>query len=183
MKKTQNKKLITFTYYGPQIRRITNLFKNTNIQIAFRTTNTIQQQLNIGKVNLTHPNGIYRLQFMTCNRVYIGQTGGSINTRLKEHIRYVKYNNPESAYAMHILDNRHEFGPETEILKLQKHCTKGSRMNVWENLFIQEHHIRGPLILEQQVGEYNPLYRLANLTKLMPYSTLEDSNRQGEDRS
>ena len=72
---TQNKKWITFTYYSPQIRRIINLFKNTNIQIAFRTTNTIQQQLNIGKVNLTNPNGIYRLQCMTCNRVYIGQTG------------------------------------------------------------------------------------------------------------
>jgi len=140
---TQNKKWITFTYYSSQIRRITNLFKNTNIQIAFRTTNTIQQQLNIRKVNLTNANGIYRLQFMTCNRVYIGQTGGSISTRYKGHIRYVKYNNPQSGYAMHILNNRHEFGPETEILKLLKHCTKGSKMNVWENLFIQELHIRG----------------------------------------
>ena len=83
---------------------------------------------------------------------------------------------------MHILNNRYVFGPETEIQKLLKHCTKGPKMNVWENLFIQEHHIRGSLILEQQVGEYNPLYRLANLTKLMPYSTLEDSDRQGEDR-
>jgi len=50
-------------------------------------------------------------------------------------------------------------------------------MNVWENLFIQEHHIRGSLILEQRVGEYNPLYRLANLTKLIPYSTLEGADR------
>ena len=84
---------------------------------------------------------------------------------------------------MHILNNRHEFGPETDTLKLLKLCTKESKMNVWENLFIQERHIRGSLILEQQVGEYNLLYRLANLTKLMPYITLEDSDRQGEDRS
>jgi len=55
-------------------------------------------------------------------------------------------------------------------------------MKVWGNLFIQEHHIRGSLILEQQVREYNPLSRLANLTKLMPHSTFEDSDRQGEDR-
>ena len=143
----------------------------------------IQQQLNIGKVNLTNPNCIYRLQCMTCNRVYIGQTGRYISSRYKEHIRYVKYNNPQSAYAMHILNNRHEFEPDTEILKLLKHCTKGSNMKVWENLFIREHHIRVSLILEQQVGEYNPLYRLANLTKRMPYSTLEVSDRQGDDRS
>jgi len=52
---TQNEKWITLTYYSPQIRRITSLFKNTNIQIAFRTTNTIQQQLNIGKLTSQTP--------------------------------------------------------------------------------------------------------------------------------
>jgi len=78
--------------------------------------------------------------------------------------------------------NRQEFGPETELLKLLNHCTKGSKMNVWENLFIQEHHIRGTLILEQQFGEYNPLYSLANLTNLTPCSTLADSDRQAADR-
>ena len=61
----------------------------------------------------------------------------------------MKYNNPQSAYAIHILNNIHEFGPEMEILKHLKHCNKGSKVNVWENLFIQEHHNRGFLILEQ----------------------------------
>jgi len=85
---------------------------------------------------------------------------------------------------MNILNIRHKFGPETEIQKLLKHCTKGSKMNVWENLFLQEHHILGSLILEKQVGEYSPpLYRLTNLTKLMQYITIEDTERQGEDRS
>jgi len=35
----------TFTYHSPKIRTITNLFKNTNINIAFRTTTTTQQYL------------------------------------------------------------------------------------------------------------------------------------------
>jgi len=91
---TQNKKWITLTYYSPQIRRITNLFKNTNIQIAIRTTNTIQQQLNIGKFNIANPNGVYRLQCMTCNTLYIEETGLSISKRYKEPITYVKYINP-----------------------------------------------------------------------------------------
>jgi len=39
----QPKKWITFTYHSPPIRRITNLFKDTNTLISFRTTNTIQQ--------------------------------------------------------------------------------------------------------------------------------------------
>jgi hypothetical protein len=33
----------TFTYYSPKIRKITNLFKHTNIGIAFRNTTTLHQ--------------------------------------------------------------------------------------------------------------------------------------------
>jgi len=40
-----NQKWVTFIYYGPATRRITNLFKGTNIKIAFRTTYTIHKQL------------------------------------------------------------------------------------------------------------------------------------------
>jgi hypothetical protein len=37
-----NKKWAIFTYHNPNIRKITNLFKNTNINIAFRSTNTLR---------------------------------------------------------------------------------------------------------------------------------------------
>jgi len=40
--KNENKKWATFTYHSPQIRKLTNLFKHTNINIAFKSTNTIQ---------------------------------------------------------------------------------------------------------------------------------------------
>jgi hypothetical protein len=49
--------------------------------------------------------------------------GRPINTRYKEHIRYIRQNNPVSAYAMHIFNNRHEFDPAEETLKLLKPCT------------------------------------------------------------
>ena len=48
---TQKNKCVTFTYHSPLIRRITNLFKQTNVKIGFRATNTIQQQLNSKKKN------------------------------------------------------------------------------------------------------------------------------------
>jgi hypothetical protein len=40
-----NQKWVPFTYFGPAVRRITNLFKCSNIKIAFRTTNTIQRAI------------------------------------------------------------------------------------------------------------------------------------------
>jgi hypothetical protein len=38
-------KWATFTYFGPETRTITNLFQNTNLKIAHKTTNTIKQHL------------------------------------------------------------------------------------------------------------------------------------------
>jgi hypothetical protein len=37
---TQKSKWVTFPYYGPDTRKITKLFKNTNLRIAFKATNT-----------------------------------------------------------------------------------------------------------------------------------------------
>jgi len=42
----KNKKWTVFTYYSPRIRKITNLFKHTDVGITFRSTNTIQQLTN-----------------------------------------------------------------------------------------------------------------------------------------
>ena len=37
-------------------------------------------------------------------------------------------------------------------------------MNCWEALFIQEHHRKGTLIMEQQLFEHNALYDLIQET-------------------
>lgn len=39
------KKCMSFTYHSPLIHRVTNLFKNTDLNKAFRTCNTIHNQL------------------------------------------------------------------------------------------------------------------------------------------
>jgi hypothetical protein len=83
--------------------------------------------------------------------------------RFKEHIRYIRSNNSTSAYATHILENRHKCGTKEHILQLLKICQKGSHMDCWETLFIQALHHQKVLIEEQQVGDTNPLFRLAQV--------------------
>jgi len=158
--KNNSRKWATFTYHSPLIRKVTNLFKNTDIRIAFRTTNTIEQQLT-QKTSDKNPSGIYEIKCDTCKKKYVGQSGRPITIRHKEHIRYIKNCNPISAYAAHVLYNRHEFGTAEDILQLIRPCRKGSRMNQWENLYIQTYRQQGRLIEEQQVGEENPLYKQA----------------------
>jgi len=40
-------KWVTFTYYSPLIRKIINLFRGTQLRVAFRPTNTITQLLSV----------------------------------------------------------------------------------------------------------------------------------------
>jgi len=66
---------------------------------------------------------------------------------------------------MHILDNRHEFGPAKETLKLINLSTKGNRMNCWESLFIHIHHKHNILIGEQYIIDTNPPFELASIPR------------------
>ena len=50
------KKWVTFTYHSPLIRRVTNLFKHTDLHIAFKATNTIRQQIS-DKQTINNPSG------------------------------------------------------------------------------------------------------------------------------
>jgi len=111
-KERKKKKLDHITYHNPKIRKITNLFKNTNIGIAFRTTTTQRQLIEL-IISIQTPehekSGIYKLIRNTCKRSYIGQTGRNLKSRFQEHTHYFKNNESHSAYALLILNCRHEY--------------------------------------------------------------------------
>jgi len=44
----------------------------------------------------------------------------SLNIRFQERIRNITNNNPQSAYAQHILQNQHEYGQMNSIMTLLK---------------------------------------------------------------
>jgi hypothetical protein len=66
----------------------------------------------------------------------------------------------QSAYAQHILNNRHEYGTIDEVMKLVKPTTQTSLLIPYETLFIQVHQQQGQLIAECAKGEPNPLFQL-----------------------
>ena len=154
-----------------KIRKITNLFRQTNINIAFKSTNTIQQQTAPQNYNSTQyydKSGIYKVSCKTRNKAYIGQTSRHLSQRFREHTRYIKNNDPKSAYAQHILQNVHEYGTITETMSLLKPIRKTSLLIPYEQLLIQTSHHKGTLVPEQSLGEHNPLFQLATDNVLMP---------------
>jgi len=66
---------------------------------------------------------------------------------------------------MHILHNRHQFGPADEKLKLLNPCNKGIKMNCWDASYMNMLCKQGLLISEKQVTDTNPLFDLATVPR------------------
>jgi hypothetical protein len=82
-----------------------------------------------------------------------------------------KKNDPQSAYAQHILQNVHEYGNVTDTTVLLMPIHNPTKLIPYEQLFIQTFHHNGHLIDEQSANDPNPLFRLAidtNLTSQSP---------------
>jgi hypothetical protein len=68
---------------------------------------------------------------------YIGQTKHSLKLQYQE---YIKNNNPQSAYAKHILNNTIEYGSMHNTMELFKQINKIKFLIPYEQLHIQFHH-------------------------------------------
>jgi len=134
---TQLKKWITFTYFNLRIHKVVNLLKNTDLNVTFRTCNTIYNQLcDRIPLNKINSSGIHILQCKTCNK-YVGQTGRLIEIRHHEHTRCTKTNNPFLAYVLCSLNNRREYGIPEQTMHFLKTCSKGKKMNCWESFYME----------------------------------------------
>jgi hypothetical protein len=71
----------------------------------------------------------------SCHKVYIGQTGRSLNIRYTEHIRSIRYNKEDSAFAQHILNTGHQYGPIEHIMELIEKANEYKRKLL--HLFVQ----------------------------------------------
>jgi hypothetical protein len=84
--------------------------------------------------------------------------------RHSEHTRYIRYSHQQPAYAVHTVNNRHEYGPINETVGLLKTCTMGTKMTSGEAPYMQTYQEQGQLIKEQQAPEHSPLFTLARNT-------------------
>jgi len=138
------------------------MFKNTNIGIAFRTTSTLHQCIRPKKqtpITDHERSGIYKITCNTCRKAYVEQTSCNLKSRYQEHTRYIK-NDPRSAYALHILNNRHEYGNINDTMTLLKPINQPHLLLPFEQIYIQTLYHNNELIPEQHPNEHNPLFEL-----------------------
>jgi hypothetical protein len=122
-------KWTTFTCYGPDTWTITKLFRNTNLKIAYKTTNTIKHHLKpkTPATDIYNKNGVYQLKCNECPMKYLGQTGRTFRARFKEHIQDIKNNKSNSKFEQLILDTGHAYNTidqTMKVLHIEKKRTK-----------------------------------------------------------
>jgi len=64
-----------------------------------------------------------------------------IRTKIqKTHPLYITCNNPQSAYALHTINNAHEYGPIETTMVLLHSAHNSKWMNNLENYYVQFFH-------------------------------------------
>ena len=127
------------------------LLKNTNIGTAFKTTTTLHHLTKpIAPTRLKEhdKSGIYKITCKTCQKPYIGQTSRNLKSRFREHIRYIKNDDPRSADALHIFKCRHEYGNINDTMTLLKQLDTPTILLPYEQMYIQSFHHNNELIPE-----------------------------------
>jgi hypothetical protein len=79
--KRNDTKWALFTYTPPHVRKITNILKQTNIKVAFKTNSAIPSLTRPTNKPKTLPHdisGVYSTACNTCKQVYVGQTSRSL---------------------------------------------------------------------------------------------------------
>lgn len=133
----------TTTAYLPYVKnttdRIAKILKKNGIKTTFTTTTKLSQLLtsNKDKLDPLLTTGIYKVP-CECGSVYVGMTNRSIKTRITEHKRHTRLQQPDrSAVAQHSLENNHTINFEqVEILAKERGFYNLSRREAVE---IEQH--------------------------------------------
>jgi len=95
--------------------------------------------------------------------MYVGQTSRDLRSRFREHIRYIKNNDPRSAYALHILNCRHEYDNINDNMTLLKQINKPNLLLPYEQMYIESLYHNNEIIPEQHPNKFNPIFQLLHI--------------------
>jgi hypothetical protein len=121
------------------MKTITKLFKDANINIAYKKQNTIEHILQpklSTTDNIYNNSGIYQLNCLECPKKYIGRTGSTFKTRYKEHIQTIQNNRPDTGYSRYILDTGHTYGSIENTMTIIRKAKEGKFLNSIKKYYI-----------------------------------------------
>ena len=148
------------TYTGKESLQIAKILRKANLNIAYKTNNTIRNLLTNHRTttDIFTQAGVYKLTCQGCNKAYIGQTGRNFHTRYKEHTRDYKYNTRKSKFATHLLDHNHPIGNIQNTMTILYTHKKGIHLNTIERFHIHAETLRSNQLNEDYADTTNPIF-------------------------
>lgn len=133
--------------------------RKRGLKIAFKTNNSLGRYIknNKDRTQRKYKSGVYKLTCGSCPKVYIGQTGRNFNKRHLEHKNSYVKNKTDSTYANHLLEEKHSFSDDFDILHLEN---KGLKLSLLECLEINKYKKSGLLLNDQTEINHSPLLNI-----------------------
>ena len=113
--------------YHPCMDKLKPRLSEMGIRLAYTSNSSLKQQLRHKSSVREQPNGhVYVVNCMGCPQVYVGQTGRSIETRMREHSRGPQINAQEGAISEHNRQRGHcmDLQNPTSVLRSNDYYTR-----------------------------------------------------------
>lgn len=139
-KRAKKEKWVRVPYLGKFSNDLGKILKSFHIRPAYYTITNLKKIFSSQKDRVDKPqkSGVYKLKCRDCPAFYIGETGRSIEARVKEHLEAWEKNRPKkSAFAAHLLEKGHRYEKGSETLLHEESCYR--RRIALENLEIVKH--------------------------------------------
>ena len=110
----------TFTYISKETAYVTNIFRRSDLRIAYCTNNTIHNHL-IHKDWISDKfslSGVYKITCPDCMKAYVGQTGRSFIIKYNEHKLAFRNNSHTSRIAQHLSEHAHSFSTISNTMQV-----------------------------------------------------------------
>ena len=129
-----NSNLLVLPFY-PSFNKLPRLVKPLGINVVFKTMGTIRNFLIKNSPSLKTC-CIYEIPCKYCSKKYVGQSGKSLTTRLKQHKYDVRRGNMANALFVHVNNNNHaiDWNMAKEIL----YCRDIVKRNLTESCIIKK---------------------------------------------
>ena len=114
---------------------------NTDVVFTYKNKLSSALTYNKPKTEKKIASGVYEIPCSSCPKLYVGETGRDIRTRMREHQYDIITSNPESAVAQHTILEDHRF--DFSKAKIIHPCSNRRRRHVIESALIQFYSKKG----------------------------------------
>ena len=138
---SENKERFIVVPYVPILNDVKQPLKVFNTKLVYSYNNKLMTNLVKNKPKNKVPSGVYQIPCTSCPQMYLGETGRSLEDRLKEHKRAIKIYDPDSGVAVHARSQNHNFG--FNEAKIIYPCRDTAKRKIIESALIHRYTNRG----------------------------------------